>query len=258
MICANITGRFEQDIARGLWGEARASYNAPTRRKKEQAKFFLLKDPNGISGDLTVSAEKYPALMIFYKMPIAGILAGIDYSVNRLAQWELKVIVDANRFEEFQLRHPGRLTATFNHVPDSFGRMLAKIGHCYLLTALDLSDFNPICLPYVLGKKSNVSHVVGSSPINAPLQLELGYSLRVVQLSTVDRTLLMVEIRLLANNDTPTYHIVVGEVDGRENVDRISKKLNAVQPAEKAEEVTRQSAPLSGYPWIPQVWPLKL
>ena len=57
LMCANITKKFEQDVARDLWGEARASYNAPTRRKKERAKSFVLKDPNGIDADLNVLAD---------------------------------------------------------------------------------------------------------------------------------------------------------------------------------------------------------
>lgn len=56
-MCANITKKFEQQVARDLWGQARASYNAPTRRKKEQAKSFVLKDPKGVGADLTVLAH---------------------------------------------------------------------------------------------------------------------------------------------------------------------------------------------------------
>jgi hypothetical protein len=36
LACANVTKRFEQDVARELWGDARISYNAPSRRKKQR------------------------------------------------------------------------------------------------------------------------------------------------------------------------------------------------------------------------------
>lgn len=57
-ICANITKRFEQDVARDLWGNARAAYNAPTRRKKERATAVVLQDPKGLESDLTVAVNE--------------------------------------------------------------------------------------------------------------------------------------------------------------------------------------------------------
>lgn len=256
VMCADITKKFEQDVMRGLWGQARASYNAPTRRKKERAKSFILKDPKGAAEDLTVLAQHYPAPMIFYYMPVAGILAGTDRLVDRSREWVLKAIVDDARVREFEKKHPGRLTSSFKHVPQSFGRMLAKIGHCQVMTALDFGDFAPICLPYILGKKSNVSYVVGSGPTNAPPQRELGYSLRTVQVLTHDRMLLVAEVRLLANNDTPTYHVVVGEVIGSENIARITAKLDAEQPTGNEDGVNSTNA-IDIAPLTPNVWPVK-
>lgn len=257
VMCANITKKFEQDVMRDLWGQARASYNAPTRRKKERAKSFVLKDPKGVAEDLTVHAQHYPAPMIFYYMPAAGILAGTDRLVDRSREWLLKAIVDDTRVKEFEKNHPGRLTSSFKNVPQSFGRLLAKIGHCQVMTALDCSDFIPICLPYILGKKSNVSYVVGSSPTNAPPQPEFGYFLRTIQVSANNRMLLVVEVRLLANNDTPTYHVVVGEVIGNENIERISTKLGAIASSEEVDNFNSASATNNNYPWTPQVWPAK-
>lgn len=242
---------------RDLWGQARASYNAPTRRKKERAKSFVLKDPDGIKEDLTVLAQHYPAPMIFYFMPEAGLLAGKDRLDDRSREWMLKAIVDEVRIKEFENKHPGRLTSSFKNVPRSYGRMLAKIGHCQVMTVLDWGDFEPICLPYVLGKRSNVSYVVGSSSIIAPPQPEFGYFLRTIQISSNDRMLLVVEVRLLANNATPTYHVVVGEVIGSENIERIGKKLHAMRPIEKVERINSTSAIHNGYSWTPQVWPVK-
>src|SRR5271157_403593 len=41
--CAKITTRFENDVARGLWGDARIAYNAPTRHKKNVQRISFLK-----------------------------------------------------------------------------------------------------------------------------------------------------------------------------------------------------------------------
>ena len=40
--CADITKKFEQNIARDLWGDARISFDAPSRRKKERPSHITL------------------------------------------------------------------------------------------------------------------------------------------------------------------------------------------------------------------------
>jgi HNH endonuclease len=256
VMCANITKKFEQDVGRGLWGDARASYSAPTRRKKERAKSFVLKDLSGNRPDLIIPAERYPAPFAFFRMPIAGLLCGVEPTTDLRSKWTMEMINDATRQKEFLDKYPGRLTASMTIVPKSFGRMLAKIGHCHAMTALDIGDFTPICLPYILGKRSNISYVVGGVPTNEPLQPELGYSLKAVQASSADRTLIVVEVRLLANNHTPTYHVVVGEVIGRENMKRIDEKLNAIYPSGKNIDYIVGNAPAE-IPWAPSIWPVK-
>src|ERR1700733_13961651 len=48
--CADITKKFEQDVARELWGDARISYNAPSRRKKQRPSHIKLEDPERPAG----------------------------------------------------------------------------------------------------------------------------------------------------------------------------------------------------------------
>ena len=79
------------------------------------------------------------------------------------AKWQMVVIDDHKRRETFHQRNPGKLVLTFKHVPHEFGRLLAKIGYGQVLTALDPCEFRPICLPYILGTRFNVSYVVGGS-----------------------------------------------------------------------------------------------
>src|SRR5262245_63413163 len=43
--CADITTRFERDVARDMWGDARSSYNVQSRRKKERKTHIFLADP---------------------------------------------------------------------------------------------------------------------------------------------------------------------------------------------------------------------
>lgn len=117
-------------------------------------------------------------------------------------------------------------------------------------------DFNALCVPYILGEKTNLSYIVGGRPTLEKLQPGIGYSLRSCRFGTRDRALLVAEIRLCANNHTPTYHVVVGDVVGRENVAMVDQKLDAYCSV----ELTAQFDPAKELPdefhWAPRVWPV--
>lgn len=218
LVCADITKKFEQDVARDLWGDARISFDAPSRRKKERPSHITLSGCIPSGAPLEVAYIEYPAPMIFYKMPQAGILQGFTHDQDLSPTWKLVYISDDDKIKKFETNYPGRLTAKFRHVPESFGRLIAKIGYGQVLCSLDPSDFNPICLPYILGTEKNLSYVVGGRETIAEMLPGIGYSMASHFLGTSDRGVLMAEIRLFANNGTPTYHVVVGDVSGAENV----------------------------------------
>jgi hypothetical protein len=160
-ICANVTKRFEQRVARDLWGDARVSFNAPSRRKEERPKHIYMVDATDTTNRVKVRAEEHPGGLVFYKMDRAGLLEGLPEDVDVSRSWQLVVIDDEKRRTAFLEQHKSRLTLKYRHVPQDFGRMLAKIGYGQVLTTLDPTDFRPICVPYILGNKANVSFVVG-------------------------------------------------------------------------------------------------
>jgi hypothetical protein len=162
--CADMTKKFEQRVARDLWGDARTAFNAPTRRKRERKTKMVMIDPHDQTGNLSIPADEYPAGLVFPKMGSAGLLQGFPETVDLSGAWQFVVIADDERRRKFFEQHPGRkLSLWFRHVPDAFGRLLPKIGYCQILTTLDPGDFRPICLPYITGAKSNVSYVVGGT-----------------------------------------------------------------------------------------------
>lgn len=254
--CADITKKFEQDISRSLWGDARASYNAPTRRKKERKHTILLRDPKAQASDLEVPMNEYPALMIFYHMNRAGILQGEAADIDNSGKWKLISIVDEKRLQNFVSKHPNRLTGRFKHVPDSFARLLVKIAYGQILTSLAPEDFNPFCIPYILGQKTNLSYIVGSrAELEKPLP-GIGYSLKSCQFGTTDRAILAAEVRLFADNHTPTYHIVVGDVIGKEKIKIVQQKLDAFCTVEMPERFEFPREPPDELHWMPRLWPL--
>ncbi len=90
---------------------------------------IVMHDPHDRTKSLTVPAEEFPAGLVFYKMCRAGLLQGMPETFDLSNSWQLVMIDDDKRRQNFLEKHPEKLTLTFRHVPDAFGRLLAKIGY---------------------------------------------------------------------------------------------------------------------------------
>jgi hypothetical protein len=95
------------------------------------------------------------------------------------------------------------------------------------MCSLDPGDFRPFCLPYILGKKTNISYIVGSRKSIPEPKPDIGYEMCSISYSSSDYLVLMAEIRIISNNHTPVYHVVIGDVTGKENVNYVRKKFVA-------------------------------
>lgn len=219
--CADITKRFEQDVARELWGDARNSANAPSRRKKARPSHIVTGHPVAV----TVPYSAYPPTFVFYTMPLPGILQGLDPATDVLPSWQLIAICDDKKLKEFSQTHNTQITARFRHVPSSFARLIAKIGYGHVLTKLDMSDFEPVVLPYILGKNANISYVVGGTAESAAPEPSLGYKLSMAVAGLAENAYVIAEVRLLANCYTPTYSVVVGRTTSLRNTEHVLQKL---------------------------------
>jgi hypothetical protein len=254
--CAAITTKFERDVARDMWGHARNSYNAPSRRKKERKTHIILPDPDVPGRRVKVPYSEYPAAMAFYKMGRAGLLEGLPETVDISTAWQFVAIHNQDKAQQFQEKWGVKLTSRFRHVPESFARLLAKIGYCNLLCALDPGDFRPICLPYILGTTKNPSYVVGGTFEIAAPNPGLGYVLNTAGFVRNDKLMLIAEIRLFADNGTPTYHVVVGDVSGQDRIAAVLEKIGPLDLSGERVEAPKPTTISKSDHWMPDVWPL--
>ena len=142
-------------------------------------------------------------------------------------------------------------------MPQSFGRLIAKIAYGQLLTSLDPADFRAICLPYILGEDDNISFIVGGRFSITPPEKALGYVLTTAGFGSAEQLMLVSEVRLIANASTPTYHAVVGDVTGRERVAAVIYKLQASDAIQLAPlNLTAPDPSSENEHWSPAVWPL--
>ena len=254
--CAKITTKFERDVAREMWGDARIHYDAPSRRKKQRPSHIVLHDPDDQRRKVKVPYSEYPAPIIFYTMNRAGLLEGMPNTLDISSMWQFSAVTDDAKAKNFEKRFGIKLTVRFRHVPESFARLIAKIGYGQILTSLDPGDFRPICLPYILGEQKNLSYIVGGRMQPAEPDTGMGYVLRTVGFGDESRLMLVAEVRLYANAHTPTYHVVVGDVVGRDRVAAVWQKIGDGEidayPAASSLNGIRPGQPH----WMPQTWPL--
>ena len=196
--CADITKKFEQDVAREMWGDARISYNAPSRRKKQRPRYIKLQDPERSGRTVKVPYSEYPAALIFYKMQKAGMLLGAPENLDISEAWQFSAVHDDEKAKGFEEKFGIKLTVKFRHVPISFGRLLAKIGYGQVLWELEPDEFRPLCLPYILGTKLNVSYIVGGTFDIPPPTPGIGYNLRTAVFGVKTRIFLIALVRLYA------------------------------------------------------------
>lgn len=256
--CADVTKKFEQDVARQMWGDARVSYGSPTRRKKERREktHIVLHDPRGIASPIKLPYSDYPAPTMFYQMNQAGLLQGAPQDLDISSLWQLTTVTDEKKLQAFEKKYPGRLVAKLRHVPESFARMIAKIGYGHTLCTLNPGDFRPICLSYIMGETKNVSFVVGGQFDIDPPDEAQGYVLRTAVFGSLEQIMLIAEVRLVANAHTPKYHVVVGDVIGRERVARVLQRIGSVEIRPPGS--TRPLPPLASDDGhcMPLIWPL--
>lgn len=219
--CADITKKFEQRVMRDLWGDARIAFDAPSRRKSKR-KNKLVVPTQGV----VVPADKYPAGFAFYKMCEAGMLQGIAPDVDISGKWQIVIIDDDKSRENFLKEYLSKKQAiAFQHVPLDFGRLLAKIGYGQILGSLDPSDFDPVCVPYILGQKTNISYIVGGNPEAQKPDPKAGYRLGTFGYITKEKLALLASVRLLANTHAPACYVVIGNVAGARQISKVMEKL---------------------------------
>jgi hypothetical protein len=216
--CASVTAKVEQACLRHLWWPLRTRMGAPTRQPKERPETFRLRRVTQVGselrliGDSDVNANEYPLNYVALLLDQPGILAGREPTDNLEGQIWTRYSAD-EMARHLQSDRDGRLMGPIT--PNTFARMLAKLGHSYA-TAEDRFRFRPLLRDLILGRTETANYWVGGEltvpPISSdPILHELS-SRRCVVNGTI--TYLVVDIRLFAFFETPVYHVVVGEIEG--------------------------------------------
>jgi len=226
--CADITKRFEQHVARAIFGHHRIHKGTQTRRPNER--------PSQLPARILIRGVEYRKELVitdhpyFLAMPIwdqPGLLRGISPSANFDGLCahlyyhipdNIKDALELSDGEIAEIRPDTAGDAT------QFGRAIAKIAYCNAIAHFGLDGFEHLELPdLILGKFPYVSFLVGSVLREPPPPNRDGPLHRIVigenwvhdRRTELWRRVLVTNIRLFATDGTqangmPIYTVITG------------------------------------------------
>ncbi len=212
--CAKITGRFELDVLRNLYGEARIALNLRTRRRQKRRNLFPLRIVrNGVVETIQVPINEYLPFMALPKFKAPASLDQRAYDKGIDIEGAFYIQVGGLPYPQLlELYQTNSISIQVTYEPVAFARMLAKIAYGFAvgMFGLDMISQNYV-LPSILGTTEDVGRWVGMLQDNGPDPATT--DLHQIWVSAYD-DLIVVHIRLFAECNPPTYIVVVGRLSG--------------------------------------------
>jgi len=212
--CSKIINQFEQDVLRGPMWAVRILRRLKSRRKHSEAPktYPLTVIRNGREEIINLPINQYPILLHF---PIFAPPAFL-YQSNYKSGIKISgvVTISFGPRPEIVLTQLGaqkiKISQKYNFI--SFARMLAKIAYCMAFAegALKYIIGSSPVLPAILGKRDDIGRWVGTS--NKPYTKDSNILHKVSIYRNNEKGLLIGEVRLFADSETPTYEVILGKL----------------------------------------------
>ena len=213
--CAKETGRIEQILLRGSLWPARVFRDLKSRTKHRDAPktYPVTVVFGGQESTLQIAIEKLPILIPFpvfapprviSRKPLAN---GIDVA-------SLDNILFGKSPEELarELGATGLRIGT-REDPNVFARVVAKIAYSFACAEgvlKDLAEPSPV-LPAILGQSANIGNWVGT--LDHSNQAHPQTLHRINLMHEEQHRLLLAEVQLFADSQTPSYAVVLGRLN---------------------------------------------
>ena len=235
--CADITKRFEQQVARHTFGNLRIKHKLPTRRPKERPTSIPIYARDGSLTNQFIPISEHPAPAFMFKCLPAGILIDAPPELDRMPYWEMVgTAASDSDLKAFNEKYGSNAVYRYKHIPDQFARTLAKIAYGYAIAILGAETFEPFIQDVILGNSPNISYLVGGSSDIEPPVPNAGHLLGIIVRGPRNALLVVVTIRLFASTHTPSYHVVVGRITHQSGFDVVMRMDEDRQRQEAAYE----------------------
>lgn len=212
--CADKTKRFEQIVARSIYGSLRLRGQFPTRNPSERPTHLstIVMRPDGSSESVQVPAAEVPRAFAGLLLPVAGILSkrpptnkfdGLRI-VTKLVEEDLRQFL--SKPGDYRIQGP-RIDVV------ALSQLLCKIAHSFAVAELGFNTFKHFLPSMILETgPAHFPHYVGAAMRPLPKQGDLELHQLQIRRVEVDGTFLVtVVIRLFSFLDIPEYEVVVGE-----------------------------------------------
>lgn len=226
--CAVITSRLELAVARTMYGDLRAKLGIKRKNgKKWPSHLPIMKGEDDSSvAPSVIPRDLYPTVYIAVHFPPPGILRGAELS-NRNPPMRIEVKGNPEEMkvaaEVAGSKYVGPRPTEFAW--GAFMRVLAKIGHAYAVAVVGRHGYVPLLPDVILGRNEFLSHVVGCADENCPESANFhDVTLAAVPVGTRD-LLLTAYIRLLGPGRLPLYQVIVGQIEGNEQFERMKTRV---------------------------------
>lgn len=209
--CAQITSKVELQVLRGSMRPARMVRRLRSRKQyagvTETQRLTVI--CNGVEKKVDLPLEQYPILLTLPIFPVPQYLSGAQASGIKVSG--IHSILFGPTPADVLMKLGGqeiRITTASDH-PHAFPRMLAKIAYASSIALgfdkiLEGSSF---VLPAILGIKDDIGQWVGT--VNGP---NTKYPCLHRVAMRFERGLLIAEVQLFSDSETPSYCVVLGEL----------------------------------------------
>jgi hypothetical protein len=214
--CAKIINQqIETPVLFKEWGYLRVKRGFPSRNKNKRkaAKTHVaLKQHDG--RPMQIGVMDYSCPVPLYKFKEARIFRDTPRGDDNF-HWTMDILTNHDDEVEMQRKFPlwNRQHSIFAR-PFEFARLLAKIGFSYATAEYGLAGFTPLATDIILGQSDDYFYLVGGG-FDIHDAIPGGDHITDIKIvfRSLKRALLFVDVRLFSQIRTPSYHVVVGEID---------------------------------------------
>lgn len=216
--CASITGATEQTLLRGSFWPVRIFRNLKSRKKHKDAPstfpVTIVRDGREEIAHLPV--DELPILLHFplFSPPAyiskSGLKAGIDLAGLATVKF------GKDPGETAQSLGSSILRFNDQQHPVDFARVIAKIGYAFAVAEGATADLDgdPLVVPAIIDRPNEIGQWVGT--LTDPPRAHPGLLHRLVIHHERNLGLLIAEVQLFADSETPSYGVVIGKLKQRE------------------------------------------
>ena len=229
--CGVITTKFEQSVAKEMYGVMRnkRDYKTYNKKKRSQNISVSYSTSEGIIKSISLDLAKFPDINQVVILPPPGILTKAPLTEMN-PELQITWVGDANAI-------PNMISLIENESGDKnitislahtfpwgdFCRLLAKIAHGCLVAYVGQEGYIPFLPDLILGHSSYLAHYIGGIDGHESIHL-MTYDLQMHILHEEDGDYIAVYIHLLGGIPMPTYQVIAGKIT---DFDLIIKMINS-------------------------------